>query len=425
MFSRFERYIAFRYLRSKRKEFFISIITVISVLGVAISVVVLDITLAVMTGFERELQAKLVDANAHIVVRRYGGDLVEYREPLAIVRGVAGVRAAYPFTYNQAMISSEHGARGILVRGVSEDQEPLEKLRKFAAPGVEVEDLFAPAESVIARPDGSEDTVKFPPIIVGEALRERMSLDRGDLVTLFAPSFTASPQGLTPKLRRFAVLGHYRSGLVEYESGLAYTSLADAQHFFGMGNAVTGIEVSVGDLFRAPQIAQAILEALGGPRSGLYVTDWTEQNKPLWDAIRLEKRVYFIVLLLLTLVASFSIVSTLVMVVMEKTKDIAILKSMGASDFTVLRIFLLQGATIGAVGVVLGTIMGYLGCIALREYGFKIDERVFSLDTVPVEIVPENMLTVAAAALLITALTGLYPAYRASKLRPADALRFE
>ncbi len=421
----FEPFVAFRYLRSKRKEFFISIITIISVIGVALSVMVLDITLAVMTGFETALQEKLVDANAHITLRRYGGDVEDFDALVEKIVSVKGVEDAFPFTYNQAMIASELGSRGVLIRGVMQGTQPEKKLQESLEGKGVTSALFSPAQTVIQRPDGSEDTVTYPPLIVGKALRQRLNIAEGSLVTLFAPKFNASPQGLVPQLRRFIVVGSYSSGLIEYESGLAYTSIAAAQQFFELGEKVTGVEVSVKNLFDAPRIAKAIYSTIGSEDSPYYLTDWTEQNAPLWDAIRLEKRVYFIVLLLLTVVASFSIVSTLVMVVMEKNKDIAILKSMGASDRSVLRIFLLQGATIGALGVIIGSILGVLGSIGLREFGFPIDERVFSLSTVPVVIDPTNIIVTAVCAFIITALTGAYPAWRAAKLRPAEALRFE
>ena len=179
------------------------------------------------------------------------------------------------------------------------------------------------------------------------------------------------------------------------------------------------------DVFRAKQVADAIETRLKGRFPTLFATDWSELNKPLWDALELEKTVYFIVLLLLILVASFSIVSTLVMVVMEKSRDIAVLKSLGAPDQSILRIFVLQGALIGLVGIALGTLMGYLSCVGLRVYGFPIDEQVFSLKELPIHVVPANFALVAGAALVITVLAGVYPATRAAKLRPAEALRYE
>ena len=421
----FERFIALRYLRSRRKEVFISIITVISILGVAVSVMVLDIVMAVMTGFETALQEKLISANAHIVLRSYAGGIQESDELLDKVRAVDGVVDAFPYTYNQAMVSNDAGSKGLLIRGVANYPGAKAKLAEMLPDTETIDRLFAPANLEIIRPDQTTDTVELPPLIIGKALRDSLGVFPHQPITLIAPHFTASPQGLVPKLRRFVVVGNYSSGLIEYENGLAYTSIKDAQAFFGTKDRVSGIEVVVRDLFQASEIAKRIVSQTASPDRLLYATDWTEQNKPLWDAMRLEKRVYFIVLLLLILVASFSIVSTLVMMVMEKSRDIAILKSIGASERNILSIFLLQGAIVGALGIISGTALGFLGCIGLREFGFEIDEKVFSLSTVPVEIVPANLLLVAVAAFIITTAAGIYPAVRASRLRPAEALRFE
>ncbi len=424
MFLGVERFIAGRYLRSKRKEVFISIITIISVLGVAISVMVLDVVLGVMTGFEAELREKLIGASAHVVVRHVQGNIEEWEGLTKKILTVSGVKSAVPYTHNQAMLTGNGVATGILIRGVAELEEPVEKLKKSLSPETHIEDLFVPAEISITRPDGTPDTVSLPPILIGRTLQQRLAAPRGTVITLLSPQMTSSPQGLIPRSRRFALIGNYSSGLIEYESGLAYTSLKDSQQFFGMGRTVTGIEVEVDDLFQAQAIAARIESALGKD-SPYSATDWTQPNKPLWEAMQLEKRVYFIVLLLLVLVASFSIVSTLVMVVMEKNKDIAILKTMGASDRLVMRVFLLQGSIIGFSGTLLGTLLGVVGCLLLREYGFEIDERVFSLSKVPVHLVPSNFVMVAVSGLLITACAGIYPALRAAHLKPADALRYE
>lgn len=425
MASRFEPFVALRYLRSKRKEVFISIITVISVLGVAVSVMVLDIVLAVMTGFEAELQSKLIDANAHLIFREIGGDMEDWEELVSVIEKDPDVVTVVPFTFSQAMISTKGGARGVIIRGVPNRGDARGKLARLLPSERETQRLFTPATTPVERPDGTIDEVVLPPLIVGAAFRDQFGVKEGSTVTVLTPQVTSSPQGLIPRLKRFLVVGTYASGLIEYEKGLAYTSLADAQRFFGLGSKVTGIEVDVTDLMRARKIGERIMRSLGPRAAGIVMTDWTEPNKPLWDAIRLEKRVYFIVLLLLVLVASFSIVSTLVMVVMEKSRDIAILKSMGAADSTVRNIFMLQGSIIGAAGIVLGTILGIAGCFALRRYGFKLDESVFSLKEVPVHMIPANFVTVAVAAFVITVIAGVYPARRAAKLRPADVLRYE
>ncbi|MFN8392244.1 MAG: ABC transporter permease [Bdellovibrionota bacterium] len=422
---RFEPFVALRYLRSKRKEVFISIITVISVVGVAVSVMVLDIVLGVMTGFEEELQSKLIDAGAHITIRGFAGDIQSYKEIIAKIRTVDSVVAAEPFTYNQAMISTQLGARGLLIRGIADAPESREKLAKVLTNRDALNDLFAPPPISVTRPDGETDDVQLPALIVGKALQQRLNILRDTPVTLISPELGNSPQGLVPKARRFLAVGSYSSGLIEYENGLAYASLPEAQRFFGLGDSVSGIDVTVKDLFQAKAIAAQLIELLGGAESGLDATDWTEPNKPLWEAMKLEKQVYFIVLLLLILIASVSIVNTLVMVVMEKSRDIAIMKSMGARDRSVLAIFILQGGVIGTLGIALGTLFGYLGCVGLRRFGFPLNPAVFSVDQVPIAMIPANFVVVAICAFFITLSAGLYPAYRAARLRPAEVLRFE
>ncbi|MCB0358244.1 MAG: ABC transporter permease, partial [Bdellovibrionales bacterium] len=343
----YEPFVAYRYLRSKRKEKFISLISVIAVLGVGISVMVLNIVLAVMTGFEVELRNKLLGTTAHVLVRRLGAEMEEWQEIAGRVREVPNVTAVYPYTYNQAMLSVSGAARGVLIRGLSHDPVDQERLAKYLDDGVSVEDVFHPASLDVVRPDGERDVVELPPLIVGKALAQKLGITRGTPVTVYSPQLHSSPQGLIPRQRRFVVVGVYSSGLVEYEEGLAYTSIEASQSFFGLGSTVTGLEVLVRDLFQAGTIADEIVKRLENLPGAYYATDWTVPHKPLWEAIKVEKRVYFIVLLLLILLASFSIVSMLVMVVMEKTKDIAVLKSVGAANRFIVRVFLLQGIMIG------------------------------------------------------------------------------
>ncbi len=420
----FEWFIALRYLRSKRKEVFISIITVISVLSVAISVAVLDMVLAIMTGFEAELRDKLLGTSEHIVVRSYQGTVENWRELEPEILAVPGVLSVYPYTLNQAMISTPLGAQGLLVRGVANHPEPRAKIDSWLTGNLTTDALWYEQTIDVVRPDGSVDQVTLPPLVIGKSLEQKLHVVPGEPVNIIAPELLSSPQGLIPKLRRFVFIGSYQSGLVEFENGLAYTSLEAAQRFFGFGASVTGIEVKVRDLFEAQAIAQEIVRRFGS-ESPYYATDWTEPNRPLWEAMKLEKRVYFYVLLLLILVASFSIVSTLVMVVMEKGKDIAILKTIGSTDGSVMKIFLIQGSIIGTVGTLVGTLLGVVGCIAIREWGISIDPRVFSLDRVPVHMVPLNFLLVGASGFVITALSGIYPAWRGSRLEPAEAFRYE
>lgn len=422
---KFELYVALRYLKSKRQEVFISIITVISVLGVAISVMVLDMVLAIMTGFTEELQKKLLNANAHIVARSYGGGISDWKALSEELKEHPEILSVSPFTYNQVMVMTEGGARGMLVRGLSQDDTPRTKLLEVVKSPQLLDALFAKQVIQITRPDGELDEVSLPPLLIGNSLQQKLALQAGEPITLLAPQMTASPRGLIPRSKRFAVIGSYKSGLIEYEEGMAYTNIKEAQRFFKMGDQVSGLEIELKDLWDAKAISEGLTANSNKLQRGLYFTDWSEPNKALWEALKLEKRVYFIVLLLLIMVASFSIVSTLVMMVMEKRKDIAILKAMGAKNSQVLRIFLMQGILIGALGTIVGTILGYLGCIALREYGFEIQETVFSLSTVPVHMIPSNFMLVAIAAFIITSLAGVYPALRAGATRTADILRFD
>jgi lipoprotein-releasing system permease protein len=221
------------------------------------------------------------------------------------------------------------------------------------------------------------------------------------------------------------VVGIYNSGLVEYESGVAYVSLEEAQKFFGMKDAVSGLEVRVADINAAPAVARQILDRLGGVGAGFTVSDWTATNKPLWDALQLEKRVYFIVLLLIIVMASFSIITTLIMIVLEKRKDIAVMKTLGASTKSVGRIFRIQGAVIGGLGTGIGLLLGFLGCVILKRYGFPLDERIFQMSTLPIKIDWQNFAAVGVAAFLICFFATVYPARRAARLEPSDVLRYD
>lgn len=423
--SAVSRFIALRYLQSKRKEVFVSIITVISILGVAISVLVLNMVLSIMTGFEAELQSKLVNSTPHVLIRSMRGEMADWSRVVDVASQDAEVLAAFPYTYNQGMLSHRGRTQGLILRGIADTAGSRNSLEPLLEHGSNIEALFAPQPIEVARPDGEYNEVVLPPIIVGHALLANFGLRRGDIVTLFSAQLSSTPHGLIPKLRRFVVVGSYKSGLHEIESGLAYIAIKDAQGFFGLGESVTGVHVSVKDVFRAGLVGDRIVEQMDFQGGGFFATDWTIPNKPLWDALRMEKRVYYIVLLLLILVASFSIVSTMVMIVMEKSRDVAIMKTIGASDRLVLKIFFYQGALIGLLGTVLGTLLGYLGCIGLRGYGFPLDEAVFSLDKVPVHLIPSNFVLVAISALCITMTAGIYPAWRAARIQPASVLRYE
>lgn len=420
----FSKKIALRYLWSRRSEAFITIITFISILGVAIGVMVLNMVMAVMTGFETELREKIVGANSHIVVRNLGGNISEWKQMGEEISKVPGVTSVSPFTYNQALIKYEGRTSGLLIRGIHKDSAGAAQISGYLKDDPEaLSRLFKPAPVAIIDEEGKDAFAELPGILVGKELIRTLGLLPDTPVSILSPNVTSSPFGLLPKFKRFVVIGSYSSGLVEYESGLAYISLEEAQKFFKLGEAVTGLEVRVASIDEAPKLAKDILEKISN-FAGLFVAqDWTEQNKPLWDALRLEKRVYFLVLLLIVVMASFSIISTLVMIVLEKRKDIAILKTLGATSSSISNIFKIQGAVIGGIGTIIGLILSYVGCKLLEAYGFPLDERIFPVSTVPVKILPLNFTIVGICAFFICFFATQYPARRASSIEPTETLR--
>ena len=422
----FSRKIALRYLWSRRAEAFISIITVISVIGVAIGVMVLNIVMAVMTGFETELREKIVGTDSHIVVSsRHSSWIENWKDAASTIQEVKGVHSVSPFTYHQVLIRSESRASGVLLRGIEKGSATADQVKSYLGPKQTLETLFSPPTVTVLMSSGEESEASIPGILIGRSLAQTLGVYTGTPVSVLSPQVNSTPFGLVPTFRRFVVVGTYSSGLVEYENGVAYISLEEAQRFFDMKGGVTGLEIRIDDVNAAPAVAKLIFDKLGGTDSNFIVRDWTATNRPLWDAIQLEKRVYFIVLLLIIVMASFSIITTLIMIVIEKRKDIAIMKTLGASTASVSRIFRIQGAVIGGVGTALGLILGYVGCVALREIGFPIDEKIFQMSQLPIEIEPINFVVVGVAAFLICFFATVYPARRAASLEPSEVLRYD
>lgn len=415
--------IAKRYLLSRRKEAFINIITIISILGVAIGVVVINMTMAIMTGFEYELKKKILEVDAHVTVRRAGGNIPDWEGAQKNILEVAGLKGISPFTYNQALLRNDSVSTGVLIRGVAAGSDTAKELSGYLE-GIESRDALSNQTIQRATEYGTTETTVLPSIVIGKELSHSMGIYPGMTVSVLSPQVGSTPLGLVPKFRRFYVSAVYKSGLVNYESSIAYVDLAEAQRFFRLGDQVSGFEIRVNEVDNAPVIAKQIIGRFD-PALGFYSQDWTTTNKPLWDAIKLEKNVYFIVLLLIIVMASFSIISTLVLLVLEKRGDIAVLRTIGATSGTVGKIFRIQGALIGGVGTITGLVLGYLGCVALREYGFPLDERIFPISEVPVRIELLNFAIVGLASFFICLLATIYPSHRASKLDPATVLRYE
>jgi len=409
---RYELFISLRYLKAKRKQIFISVITIISIAGVGLGVMALVVVLSVMSGFEEDLKTKILGTNAHLVILQHGSAMRDYDEVLRKAQEIKGVVAATPFIFSQAMLASESSAHGILLRGI--DPETAGRV-------INLENNLK---------EGSLDSLKKegessgqPGIFIGKELARTLGVLLQDTVVVVSPQGALAPMGTGPPMKKFCVRGIFDSGMYEYDTSLAYISLKSAQKFLGLGEAVSGVEIKVKDIYGVKEVARAIQSRLGFP---FWTKDWMQMNRSLFSALKLERMVMFVILVLIVLVAAFGIVSTLIMVVMEKNKDIAILKSMGAKAKSITKIFIFEGLIIGVVGTILGLIGGYGICAILGKYQFiSLPSDVYYISRLPVKMNGFDFLLVAISAIGISFLATLYPSWQASKLDPAEALRYE
>jgi lipoprotein-releasing system permease protein len=415
---RYPFFIGLRYLRAKRSEGFLSLITAISTGGVAVGVLTLNVVLAVMTGFEEDLRDRILGFTPHVVVSDYGASMSIDPAVETRLRAVPGVAAADAFVQGQAMLASGTDVAGVLLRGVHPKAGGAIDFSRHLRGG-QIDDL---ATRHTVRRDDSGATVELPGIILGTELARQLNVAVGEPISVVAPAGVPTVVGMVPKVRRFAVVGLFEAGMLEYDSALAFVSLSDAQRFFGLGDAVSGIELRTADLDAADGVKARIAGQLNFPYK---VQSWRDLNHNLFAAIRLEKFVYFLVLTLIVLVAAFNIVATLVMVVMEKRRDIAVLKSMGATRRGIAEIFITKGLIIGGVGTAAGTVLGLVLCVLLRRYVIPLPPGVFYTPTLPVKIYPEYFVLVMAVSLVICLLATLYPARQAARLVPVEAIRYD
>jgi lipoprotein-releasing system permease protein len=415
---KYEWFIGLRYLKAKRKQTFISIITIISIFGVAVGVLTLIVVLAVMSGFEKTLKEKILGTQAHLVVLKASQQGMDhYGELIKEVEQVKGVVSATPFIYTEVMLSSESNVTGGVIKGIDPDR--VGKVTELA------HNMKAGRLQDLKGESGS------PGIILGVELAKQLGVSPNDAIQVISPLGTMTPMGMMPKMKRFRVVGIFHSGMYDFDSKFAYISIESAQKFLNMDSRVTGIEVKSNNIYQVKEIGKEIRRKLGFP---FWTKDWMEMNRNLFSALRLEKIIMFIILVLIVVVAAFNIISTLIMVVMEKHKDIAILKSMGASSMGILKIFIIEGGVIGVVGTALGTIVG-LGMaynldkiVAFLEnlFGFKIlSPDVYYIEKFPSQVNPLDIALIVMTAIFISLLATLYPSWRASKLDPAEALRYE
>lgn len=412
----YELFIGLRYLKAKRRQRTISLNTFISIGGVTLGVAALIATLAVMTGFKEDLRDKILGTNSHIVITdRTQDNLKDYHMVLERVKKNAHVVAATPFIYNQVLLASEGTVYGVILRGIDPALEgTVTDIEKNIVQG-----SLAVLESPPSEP-GSEASPQ-PGILIGKELAGRLATFLGDTINVISPAGKPGPLGIIPKIRRFTVIGIFDSGMYEYDSTLAYISIAAAQDFFGLGDEVTGVEVKVDDIFIAGKVAEAIEEELGFP---YWARDWMTLNRNLFSALQLEKIMMFIILILIILVASFNIVGTLTMIVVEKSREIAILKAMGAKRLAVMRIFMMDGIIIGLVGTVIGIPLGYGVCELLQNF-YTLPSDIYYISYLPVKIRLMDVVLVSVSAITISFLATLYPSYQAAQLNPAEALRYE
>lgn len=415
----YELFVGLRYLRAKRRTRTISFNTFISITGITLGVAALIGTLGIMTGFKEDMQAKILGTTSHVVVQERGQQtMTGFTDLITKVEGVHGVMAATPYIFKQVLLTSKTGVQGIILRGIDPVKEPdVTEIAENVKYG-SLQDLANPP--VTTNEDGSFASPQ-PGIILGKELALRLGLFVGNQVNVVSPVGPISALGMTPKIRPFHVVGIFESGMYEYDSSLAYISLREAQKFFGLGHAVTGIEVKVEDVFTANRIATRINAALGG---GYSARDWMELNRNLFSALKLEKTMMFLLLVLITLVASFNIVGTLTMIVNEKQREIAILKAMGATPKAIMRIFMLNGLVIGLTGTVIGIPLGYTFLWLIENY-WTFDQTVYYISHIPVHVKGLDVLLVACSAILISLAATIYPSWQASKLAPVSALRYE
>jgi len=407
----YELQIALRYLTARRKQAFISLISGISVLGVLVGVAAVLIALGLMTGLQAEIRSKILGATAHLSIFRSGREpFDDYREVAAAVRGLPGVRGTAPALYGKGLISSAAASAVATLKGILPDLERT------------VTDVESQIEEGSIGPF-SKPTEGLPPILLGRDLAAILGVGPGDVVTVTSPQGRLSPMGVLPRVTKFRVAGTVHSGLYEFDSGWVYLPLPTAQRLFAQGDTVSLVEVRIEDMFAVRSAARDILGRLGG---GYLTTDWIQMNESLFTALWLEKTAIAITIGLIVMVAALNIVATLILMVMEKHKDIAILVSMGASRGAIMRIFMLQGTLIGIVGTAMGSLLGWSACRILDHYRLiRIPEDVYQISYVPFHLLPGDAAVVIVGALVVCFLATMHPARGAARLDPAEALRYE
>jgi lipoprotein-releasing system permease protein len=412
---RYEYWVGLRYTRAKRRNHFISFISLISMLGVGLGVAALIVVLSVMNGFQKELRTRILGVASHIQVSGVAGELEDWTRTLQGVAQHPRVQAAAPYVQAQGMLALDQQVRGTVVRGILPEAE--EKTADFARhmKAGRLEDLAPGAFN----------------IVLGMELARALGVSIGDKVTLIAPQGLVTPAAVLPRLKQFNVTGVFEVGMFEFDSGLALIHLADAQKLYRMDDRVTGVRLKVDDLFAAPRIGRELLRYLD---ADAHVSDWTRSHANFFRAVQIEKNMMFLILLLIVAVAAFNIVSTLVMAVTDKQADIAILRTLGASPGSIMKVFIVQGAMIGTIGLAMGVIGGVLLALNIetvvpaieRALGIQfLAKDVYYISDLPSDLQWRDVGIITGVSFLLTLVATLYPSWRASRINPAEALRYE
>ncbi|MEW6349598.1 MAG: lipoprotein-releasing ABC transporter permease subunit [Thermodesulfobacteriota bacterium] len=409
----FEIRVGLRYMRAKRKQTFVSVISAFSVLGVMLGVMTLIIVLGVMNGFEKDLREKILGTVSHLDVMDQSSRVVHgWADLCARLERFDGVKATTPYVYGQAMLSTSGKVRGVVVRGIDlATAGNVIALPRYMEPGKgKLEDLRA-------------NPGKLGGIVIGNELGALNSIRVGDVVQLISPQGRRTPVGAIPKVQNFRVAGIFKSGMYEYDANIVYMNLPESQKFFEMGDGVSGIEVNLADIYMASEVGKRIEKALGSP---FWTRTWKDKYRNLFSALKLEKVAMFVILTFIVLVAAFNIVISLIMLVIEKSRDIAVLKALGATSSKIMRIFVVQGMAVGIVGTLLGTAGGLVGSKLLAKYPIvELPADIYTITQLPVAVNGSDVAIICVVALTICFLATLYPSISAARLEPVEALRYE